>query len=328
MGRFLVTISALLLFTVPDVVPAQSARPSDDGVVSLIETVQKDIKQFEKKLDSDVRKGKVRGPTAEVDVDNYLKDFDTSLERLRDRFKKDYSASAEALAVLNQAGGIQRFIDSQPPTLKGRSEWDVAKASLNQLAWAYNTMFPPPPNASARRINDTELGQAADAVAKHAQTFRKGLKDAYTSEEKAALQKVQDSVDAVSDAAKQLKSRISSEKPASGEAAALAKTVAAVETAVAGRNLSESATTAWGELSKSMNKINQAFGVPEPAPKAEPAKEEAASAAPKPAPEAAPAAAAPAEAAAAPAGAADATATSPPADTAEAATESAPAEKP
>jgi hypothetical protein len=300
MRRYVATIGALLLFACADAATAQSARPSDDGVISLIETVQKDIKEFERKLDRDVRKGKVRGPTAEVDVDTYLGDFDENLERLRDRFKKDYSASAEALTVLNQAGGIQRFIDSQSPTLKGRSEWDVAKASLNRLAEAYNTTFPPPPNASARRINDAELQQATDAIVKHAQTFRKSLKDAYTSEEKAALVTAQDSVDAVGDAAKQLKSRIGSDKPATGEAANLAQKVGAVETGVAGRKLSASATEAWNELSKAMNKIKQAFGLPEPAPKAEASQPASASAA-KATPTAAPAESAEAPAEAAPA---------------------------
>jgi hypothetical protein len=313
-------------------------------VISLIETVQKDIKEFERKLDRDVRKGKVRGPTAEVDVDSYLDDFNESLERLRDRFKKDYSASAEALTVLNQAGGIQRFIDSQPPTLKGRSEWDVAKASLNRLAEAYGTTFPPPPNASARRINDAELQQASDTIVKNAQTFRKALKDAYTSEEKAALQAAEDSVDAVADAAKKLKSRIGSDKPATGEAANLAQNVAAVETAVAGRKLSASATDAWNELSKAMNKIDQAFAVSEPAPKTEPAQPAAANAAPAPAESAAPAAtpaesaapaATPAESAAPAAtpaattdAAAEAAPTPAPAETAEEAAEGAPAEQP
>lgn len=348
MRRYIGTLSALLLLAGPDAATAQSARLSDDGVESLIETVQDDIKEFEGKLDRDVRKGKVRGPTAEVDVDTYLDDFEENLERLGDRFKKDYSASAEALTVLNQAAGIQRFIDSQSPTLKGRSEWDVAKASLNRLAEAYGTTFPLPANASARRINDAELQQAADAIVKHSQAFRKSLKDAYTSEEKAALQTAEDSVDAVGDAAKQLKSRIDSEKPATGEAANLAQTVAAVETGVAGRKLSASATEAWNELSKAMNKIEQEFRLPEPAAKAESAQPASASAAPAAAESAAPAPAesaapapaesaapAPAESAApapTPAANADAAteaATTPaPAETAEAAAESAPAEQP
>jgi hypothetical protein len=292
-------------------VPAQTARPSDDGVVSMIETVQKDVKEFERKLDKDVRKGKVRGPTAEVDVDSYLEDFNDNLEKLGDRFKKDYSASSEVLTVLNQANGIQRFIDSQPPTLKGRSEWDVAKASLNQLAGAYGTAFPLPANPSARRINDAELEQAAELVAKQAETFRKGVKDAYSKEEKGALETVQADADAVSDAARKLASKIDDEKPATGEAANLARSVAAVEKDVAGRTLPAAATAAWAEISKAMNKINQSFGVADTAAKAEPAPAPAAESAPAPAAESAPAPA-PEATAAAPSDAAEPTAESAP----------------
>lgn len=313
MQRYIAALSTLMLFSLSTAVPAQTARPTDDGVVSMIEAVQKDVKEFERKLDKDVRKGKVRGPTAEVDVDSYLEDFNDNIEKLGDRFKKDYSASAEVLTVLNQANGIQKFIDSQPPTLKGRSEWDVAKASLNQLAQAYGTTFPPPANASARRINDAELEQAAEIVAKQAETFRKGVKDAYSKEEKGALETVQADADAVSDAARKLASKIDDEKPATGEAANLVRSVAAVEKDVAGRTLPATATAAWTEISKAMNKINQSFGVADTAAKAEPAPAPAAEPAPAPAAESAPAPA-PEATSAAPSDAAEPTAESAPAE--------------
>lgn len=266
MKSIVVALGTWIALSLAGAAMAQDARPSDKAVVSLIETVQKDVKDFERNLDRNIARGKIRGATAEVDVAAYLSDFDTSLDRLRKRFKKDYSASAEALTVLNQAGGIERFIASQPPTLKGRSEWDVAKASLNRLAGAYGTTFPPPENASARRINDAELQQATDAIVKNAQTYRKALTETFTKDEKPALQTAQASVDALSNAAKALKSRISSGKPATGEAANLGKQAAAVQSGVSGRQLSAPATQAWTAMSSAVDKINQAFGVQEATP--------------------------------------------------------------
>lgn len=250
---------------------AQVARPSDKAVTGLIEGVQKSVKAFEKSLDSDLRKGTIRGATTEVNVQNYLNDFDTEIDRLRDRFKPKYSASAEVQGVLRTANGIERFVKSQPPSFKGRSEWDVAAASLNQLAGAYAATFPLPDNAAVRRINDAEITEAADAVTKQGQSYRKALKDAFTKEESAALETAQKSVDALSTAAKNLKSRIKSGKPASGEAGVVAEKFAAVQAAVAGRTLPEPATAALKGITSAVAKIDQAFEAPGPAAASAPA---------------------------------------------------------
>jgi hypothetical protein len=104
------------------------------------------------------RPGTIRGAQAGVNVDRYFEDFNTDLERLEERFKAKYSASAEVLTVLRKATDIDRFIDSQPASLKGRSEWDEAAAALKQLAEAYGTTFPLTAGAPGpRRINDQEV---------------------------------------------------------------------------------------------------------------------------------------------------------------------------
>lgn len=238
---------------------AQVARPSDKTVVGHIESVQQAVKQFERSLDSKLKQGTIRGPTTEVNVENYLEDFNTDLDRLRKRFKSDYSASAELGTVLEKAGGIQRFVESQPASFKGRSEWDAAAAALKDLSESYGTTFPLPEGASPRRINDAEISQAADAVMKNAQSYRKSLKTAYTKEESAARTTAEKSVDALSGAAKALKSRIQSGKPASGEAAVLAEKLTAVKAAVADRALPESAASAWKGIEAAAAKVAQAF---------------------------------------------------------------------
>lgn len=271
MKRLLVISCIALAVLSAQPASAQVARPSDKAVSSLIESVQKSVKGFEKSLDSDLRKGTIRGATTEVNVQNYLNDFDAEIDRLRDRFKSKYSASSEVQGVLRTANGIERFVKSQPPTFKGRSEWDVAAASLNQLAGAYGATFPLPDGAAVRRINDAEIAEAADAVTKNASSYRKALKDAFTKEESAALTTAQKSVDALSTAAKNLKSRINSGKPASGEAGALAEAVTAAKATVAGRTLPEPAVTAWKGVEAAVAKVDQAFGVAKPAAESAPA---------------------------------------------------------
>src|SRR5262245_55905016 len=79
---------------------AQVARPGDKTVKDLIENVQKTTRGFEKALDSKIRKGTLRGASGEVNVESYFDDWNTDMDRLADRFKAKYSASAEAQTVL------------------------------------------------------------------------------------------------------------------------------------------------------------------------------------------------------------------------------------
>jgi len=254
-----IAIGAALSLLITAAASAQVARPGDKAVKQLIENVLKALDEFEDKLDSKIKKGTIRGAQAEVNVDQYFEDFDTDLERLEERFKAKYSASAEVLTVLRKATDIDRFIDSQPASLKGRSEWDVAEASLKQLAEAYGTTFPLTAGAPGpRRINDQEVEEAADAMVEDAGAFKKAAKDAF-GKDKDAMSKAQKAVDALSSSAKALKSRIGSGKPASGEAGAVAEQYAAVEAAVAGRTLSPKAEDAWKGVKSAMDKINQTF---------------------------------------------------------------------
>jgi hypothetical protein len=240
-------------------VSAQVARPTDREVSEMMEGVQKSVKQFEKSLPSDFKRSTLRGEKTDVNVENYMKDFNQDLERLRERFNPTYSASADVAVVLHKASKVDAFVKSQPPSFKGRSEWDAAAAELQKLAAAYETTFPTPPDASARRVNDKEIQQAADAISKEARAYRKALSSAYTKEEKDALAAAQKSADGLSKAAESLRSRSESGKPASGEAGVLAEALTAVETAVAGRTLPESATAAWGRIATAAQTIEQAF---------------------------------------------------------------------
>jgi hypothetical protein len=240
---------------------AQSARPGDRAVKDLIEQVQKSEQVFARALDKNVKKSTIRGASGEVDVENFLKDFETSIDRLEERFDAKYSASAELHAVMRQAGGIEKFIQSQPPALKGRSEWDDFKASLQSLAAAYGSVFPLDESKPPRRMNDLEIQQAADSVIDHGSKLRKKLSDVFSKEEKQARETAQTDIDAMQKAAKNLKARVDDGKPASGEAAVLADSVKKLRASLGTRTLPGDAKTASDGISAAVAKVEQAFGI-------------------------------------------------------------------
>ena len=94
---------------------AQSARPSDGHVEKLIEQTQKSAEDFDRVLDRDLKRAIVRSPNREVAVSVFLKDFETDMNRMSERFDSKYAASAELVAFMPRAGDLNTLIDAQPP---------------------------------------------------------------------------------------------------------------------------------------------------------------------------------------------------------------------
>lgn len=240
---------------------AQSARPSDSQVEKLIEQTQKSEADFDRALDSKLKNAIVRGPSGEVMVSIFLEDFKTDIERMKERFDPKYAASAELVMIMKRAEGLDKFMDSQPASLKGRSEWDTFTASLNELAGAYGTTFPMKADSPPRRMNDLEIQQATESAVTNGQTLRKSLSTIYGKEDKDGIKAAEGEIDAMTKAAKSLKARVDESKPASGEAAVFAEAVNKVQTAIGERTLTADAKTAADGLNASLSKVEQAFGM-------------------------------------------------------------------
>jgi hypothetical protein len=240
---------------------AQSARPSDKQVQTLIEQTQKSEADFDRALDPNLKKAIVRGASGEVMVSIFLQDFKTDIERMKERFDPKYAASAELVMIMKRAEGLDKFIDAQPASLKGRSEWDTFTASLNELAGAYGTTFPLKADSPPRRMNDLEIQQATESAVTNGQALRKSLSTIYGKEDKDGIKAAETQIDEMTKAAKGLKARVDDSKPASGEAVVFTEAAAKVQTAIGERTLTADAKTAADGLKASASKVEQAFGM-------------------------------------------------------------------
>ena len=120
------------------------------GRQALIERIDNERDRFEDQLDGKIKSSIIRGQ-GEVNVERFLDDLQENVDRLNERFKSDYAASAEVTTVLRQGSDIQRFMSKQPPDLDGASEWNRLASSLGELAKVYATTFPLPEGQQARR---------------------------------------------------------------------------------------------------------------------------------------------------------------------------------
>lgn len=249
-----------VLVTAPAAQPIPGERLSDRDVKQIIASVDQTRDRFEDQLDGMLKSSTLRGPRGETNVGAYLDDLQENVERLKDRFKPEYSASKEVETILRQGTDINSYIKAQPGELKGASEWDRMAAELGRLAAAYGTGFPLPANAAVRRINDPEAAAAAEDVARAADKLKKEL-DRETSLVKSARDAIKEELDALIQQAKTVKSRTSGARPATAEMRDLTITAGKVGRFVQENTVGPWMTAAWEALRAPLDKLQQAFGM-------------------------------------------------------------------
>lgn len=248
---------------------AAADRPRDKDVKDLIERINNERDRFEDQIDGKLKRSIIRGPNGEVNVEKYLDDLQDNVGKLKDRFKPEYAASAEATTVLRQGSAIQRFMATQPANLDGTSEWNRLAVSLGELAAVYATAFPLPEGQQARRMNDGEVRKAADDLAKSADRLKNELESSLKKDktiDEATREAAIREVDGLKHDAEKLDSTIGDDKPASGEAQAVLTRAAAIQGAAWGRALSPAAKSTWDAAGGSIDKIALAFGLPRKLP--------------------------------------------------------------
>jgi hypothetical protein len=242
--------------------PALAAdRMTDRDVKALVDRIDEGRDRFENALDDKVKHDVVRGPTGEVDVERFLDDFQTNVDRLEDRLKPEYAASAEAATVLRQASTIDAFFRRQPPGMRGESEWNRLATDLKSLAAAYGAEFPLTESAAVRRVGDRELATIADELSKGADQLKKSLevdlkKD--TSVDVKTRQSLVNEAAELSRDAKTVRDRLKDGQPSSAEAGRLLTRAAKLQTIVDGHK-SPAAVSSWEGVTPRVRDLASAY---------------------------------------------------------------------
>jgi len=254
-------VAAIVLLCLPSA--ALSAdRLTDRDVKSLIERINDGRDRFEGALDDNVKNGILRGANGEVNVKNFLNDFQESIERLKDRMKPEYAASSEAGTVLRQASQISNYFGRQPAGTRGESEWNRLATDLKALAAAYGTDFPLSDNATVRRIGDRELAATADEVAKAADKMKQTLGNELKKDktiDKTQRETMVGEADQLAKDAKVLRDRVKDGDPSSAEAQRLLAQASKVQSLL-GNYKAPMAAGALGGVRARLLSIASAYG--------------------------------------------------------------------
>ena len=122
----------------------QDTRPfrlNDKQVKDLLKRLDHDAERFRKSLDSALEKTSFDGTKAEDRINDFVKEFTKSTDRLKDHFSKKNSAASDAEEVLQRAARIDTFMQNHRLTERAEEDWGRLRRDLDDLALAYNVSW-------------------------------------------------------------------------------------------------------------------------------------------------------------------------------------------
>jgi len=249
--------------------PVRAAdRLNDQDLEKLLQNIEQNRSKFEGALDDSLKNATLRGPRGEVKTNAFFDDLQDQVQRARDRFASDYSASSEIVSLLDYTSRLDTWVKQQAADFKGSAEYVPFAADLRRLASAYNTTFPQSGPIAARRINDKELVTAAANVEKYIDPFKKEFDATLTSPNNQTVvgtsgQVAAGNVDTLKADAHALNARLDDKQRGVTEAQALIAQAVSLANDLSRYSLTPGTRAAWEPLRAELGKVAEAYEMKE-----------------------------------------------------------------
>lgn len=241
-------------------------RLTDEQVKKLIEDIQGGYETWKKDLErQNLDDAVITSAERTVKVKDFLKDFDKSIDVLKDRFESNHAASLEALSLLRRGSDVA--LRNRRQSLAPGSAWTALETKLQALAQAYAVGWPVESmNVQAARLNDGELAAKVagmEPAAKQLQGDTEKAAKANKAIDKAARESLKGDIKGLGLKAKDVRARLKDDRPASVEVGQLFAQTTKVKQALG--TLSLPATGgAWTAIDASNEALARAFSLPKP----------------------------------------------------------------
>jgi transcription antitermination factor NusG len=173
-------------------VTGQPYRLSDKEVERILQRIENQAKSFRSSLDAALDRSRINNTNREDDINAFIKNFDEQTKRLNDRFDDNKSVAADVEAVLNSAASIDQFMRRQQLSERAQNDWSTLRASLDNLAEAYNvtwrwegvavlnptTVVVGTPVGLPYRLSDKEVERILHRIEEQSGKFRNSLDSA------------------------------------------------------------------------------------------------------------------------------------------------------
>lgn len=256
--------AALALALVFPIGAAAAERMTDEQVKKLIEDIDDGFGTWKQSLEKrNLDDAVITSAERTVKIKDFLKDFEKAIDVLKDRFKPNYAASPEVLALLRRGSDVELRNRRQGQTPD--SAWVALGAKLDALARSYGVAWPiESMNVLPARLNDAELAAKVERMEKGTKKLLgetdKAAK-ANKSIDKATRESLKASIRQLEQKTKDVRSRIQDDRPASVEVGQLLSQAGQVKETLTKLSLP---TASWREMEPGIEALARAFDIPKP----------------------------------------------------------------
>src|SRR5215208_3182198 len=259
-------------------VSGQPYRLGDKEVEKILHRIENQSNNFRRSLDSALDRSRLNGTNREDDINAFIKNFDEQTKRLHDRFDDHKSVATDVEAVLNSAVSIEQFMRRQALNERAQNDWSTLRASLDDLAGAYNvtwrweglavvgpaTVVTATPVGLPYRLTDKEVERILERIEEQSGKFRSSLDSAL---DKSRLNDTdrEDDINAFikefDQEVKRLQDRFDERKSVAADVQAVLDRAARIDNFMRRRGLTEKAQTEWSALRASLDQLAEAYSV-------------------------------------------------------------------
>src|SRR5687767_3961789 len=259
-------------------VVGQPHRVSDKDVERILERMENQANNFRRSLDAALDRSRLNDTNREDDINAFIKNFDEQTKRLHDRFDDHKSVATDVEAVLNSAASIDQFMRRQRLNERAQNDWSKLRASLDDLASAYNVTWGwerlaavgPTPVVTATtvglpyRLSDKEVERILHRIEEQSGKFRSSLDSALDRSSLNATDS-EDDINAFikefEQETKRLHDRFDERKSVAADVQAVLERAARIDNFMRRRGLTEKAQNEWSALRANLDQLAEAYSV-------------------------------------------------------------------
>lgn len=255
----------------------QPYRLSDKEVERILHRIEDQANDFRRSLDDALDRSRLNSTNREDDINDFIKNFEEQTKRLHDRFDDHKSVAADVEAVLNRAADIDQFMRRQRLSQKAQNDWSVLRASLDELAAAYNvtwrwagvavlaptTVITGTTVGLPYRLSDKEVEQILHRIERQSGKFRDSLDSALDRSRLDDTDREDDInafVKQFDQEVKRLHDRFDEHKSVAADVQAVLDRAARIDGFMR-RGLTEKAQNEWSALRANLDQLANAYNV-------------------------------------------------------------------
>jgi hypothetical protein len=253
-------------------------RITDKEVEQILKRIENQSNNFRHSLDASLDRSRLNGTNREDDFNSFMKNFEEQTKRLRDRFDDHKSVAADVEAVLNGAASIDQFVYRQRLNERAQNDWSTLRASLDDLARAYNVawrwegvaVLTPSTVATGTavglpyRLSDKEIERILHRIENQSGKFRGSLDSALDRSRLNDTDREDDINSFIKEfdqEVKRLHDRFDDRKSVAADVQSVLDHAARIDNFMRRRGLGERAEREWSALRANLDQLAEAYSV-------------------------------------------------------------------